>query len=52
GWVELSMLKYAYAQRPVRMKSEVENWLSTNPDHPASTYLPDELQAIMSLEVI
>lgn len=52
GWVELSMLKNAYAQRPVRLKSEVENWLSTHPDHPASTYLPAELQAIMSLEVI
>ncbi|MDO6706435.1 penicillin-binding protein activator [Photobacterium sp. 1_MG-2023] len=52
GWVELSLLKNAYAQRPVRLKSEVENWLDTHPDHPANSHLPAELQAIMSLELI
>ncbi|MBD8513084.1 penicillin-binding protein activator [Photobacterium sp. 2_MG-2023] len=52
GWVELSMIKNTSAQRPVRLKSEVEQWLQNHPEHPANSYLPKELQAIMSLEMI
>ncbi|WP_459782360.1 penicillin-binding protein activator, partial [Photobacterium sp. R1] len=52
GWVELSIIKNASAQRPVRLKAEVEQWLQSHPEHPANSYLPKELQAIMSLEVV
>jgi uncharacterized protein len=51
GWIQLSILKNTYSQRPVRLKSAVDEWLSMNPYHPAHQYLPTELEAIMSMEV-
>ena len=51
GWVQLSILKNTYSQRPAKLKSTVEEWLAKNPYHPANQYLPAELQAIMELEI-
>lgn len=51
GWVQLSILKNTYSQRPAKLKSAVDEWLGMNPYHPANQYLPPELQAIMELEI-
>ena len=51
GWIQLAILKNTYSQRPARLKSMVDNWLAKNPYHPAHQYLPQELQAIMALEI-
>ncbi|PSW04598.1 penicillin-binding protein activator [Photobacterium lipolyticum] len=51
GWVQLGILKNTYSPRPVRLKSAVDEWLGSNPYHPANQYLPAELQAIMALEI-
>ncbi|PSW18492.1 penicillin-binding protein activator [Photobacterium sanctipauli] len=51
GWIQLSILKNTYSQRPAKLKGMVEDWLASNPYHPANQYLPAELQAIMELEI-
>jgi len=51
GWVQLSILKNTYSQRPAKLKSTVEEWLSKHSYHPANQYLPAELAAIMALEI-
>ncbi|MCW8330475.1 penicillin-binding protein activator [Photobacterium sp. SDRW27] len=51
GWVQLSILKNTYSQRPAKLKSVVEEWLDQNSYHPANQYLPAELTAIMELEI-
>ncbi|MGF1725818.1 penicillin-binding protein activator [Photobacterium nomapromontoriensis] len=51
GWIQLAVLKNTYSQRPSKLKSMVEEWLSQHPYHPANQYLPNDLKAIMSLEI-
>ncbi|MGF1680671.1 penicillin-binding protein activator [Photobacterium minamisatsumaniensis] len=51
GWIQLSVLKNTYSQRPAKLKTMVEDWLANNPYHPANQYLPAELEAIMALEI-
>ncbi|UTV28071.1 penicillin-binding protein activator [Photobacterium atrarenae] len=51
GWVQLSILKNTYSQRPARLKSAVDEWLAQHPYHPANQALPAELAAILSLEI-
>lgn len=51
GWVQLSILKNTYSQRPARLKSTVDEWLAQHPYHPANQALPAELAAILSLEI-
>lgn len=51
GWVQLSILKNTYSQRPAKLKSAVDEWLAQHPYHPANQALPAELAAILSLEI-
>ncbi|UXI01636.1 penicillin-binding protein activator [Photobacterium sp. TY1-4] len=51
GWVQLSILKNTYSQRPARLKSAVDEWLAQHPYHPANQSLPAELAAILALEI-
>ncbi len=51
GWIQLAMLKNTFANNPVKLKSMVQEWLSTHPYHPAHDAMPSEITRIMNMDL-
>lgn len=51
GWLQLAIYNKTLAVHIGQLKNTLEKWLEANPRHPAATYLPQDLQAILALEI-
>ncbi|WP_410482892.1 penicillin-binding protein activator [Vibrio sp. SCSIO 43132] len=52
GWIQLAVYMKTIAGNPAQLKSTLESWFTAHPDHPANRYVPDEVQAILALEIV
>ncbi|MBV7297928.1 penicillin-binding protein activator [Enterovibrio paralichthyis] len=52
GWVELLNLLRRYSGHPAQQQEALSEWLAANPAHPANRYLPQDLNALQSMEIL
>ncbi|PFG45259.1 hypothetical protein ATG66_3538 [Vibrio sp. ES.051] len=52
GWLQLAVYAKTLSGNLSQLKNTLERWLSENPSHPAAIYTPDEIQNILSLEIV
>lgn len=52
GWLQLAVYMKTISGNPAQLKSTLETWFAANPEHPANIYTPDDVQAILALEII
>ncbi|MBE4592639.1 penicillin-binding protein activator [Vibrio navarrensis] len=52
GWLQLAIYMKNMAGNVPQLKNTLEHWLAENPNHPAATYTPVEIQSILALEII
>ncbi|MCG7498189.1 penicillin-binding protein activator [Vibrio sp. Of7-15] len=52
GWSQLAIYIKTLQNRPSNLKKALENWLATNPNHPAATYTPSVITEILALEIV
>ncbi|NGN98199.1 LppC family lipoprotein [Grimontia sp. S25] len=52
GWVELVNLLRRYSGRPAQQQEALNQWLAANSSHPANRYLPNDLTALQSMEIL
>ncbi len=52
GWLQLSIYMKTISGNPAQLKNTLENWFATHSDHPANIYIPEEVQAILALEIV
>ncbi len=51
GWIQLRLLEDRYASSPLRLKDELDSWMTQNRFHPAINYMPSRLQAINDMDI-
>ena len=51
GWVQLATYLDTLKHSPTRLQEALNEWLQTNPTHPAATYTPQEVLDILALEI-
>lgn len=51
GWLELANDSKAFASNIPQLKSRLERWMASNPDHPAALYTPQALSDILALDI-
>ncbi|USD64873.1 penicillin-binding protein activator [Vibrio sp. SCSIO 43136] len=52
GWLQLAIYMKTMAGNPGQLKNTLQKWLAENPQHPANLYTPQEIQAILALEIV
>ena len=52
GWLQLSIYTKTLSGNLSQLKNTIERWLQENPTHPAATYTPEEIQKILTLEIV
>ncbi|MGY0598698.1 penicillin-binding protein activator [Vibrio diabolicus] len=52
GWLQLAVYAKTLSGNLSQLKNTLERWLSENPSHPAAIYTPEEIQNILSLDIM
>ncbi|HHX8581725.1 TPA: penicillin-binding protein activator [Vibrio diabolicus] len=52
GWLQLAVYAKTLSGNLSQLKNTLERWLSENPSHPAAIYTPEEIQNILSLDIV
>ncbi|MBD1555436.1 YraN family protein [Vibrio sp. S9_S30] len=52
GWLQLAVYMKTISGNPAQLKNTLAAWFEANPEHPANVYTPDDIQAILALEII
>ncbi|MCR9547451.1 MULTISPECIES: penicillin-binding protein activator [Vibrio diabolicus subgroup] len=52
GWLQLAIYAKTLSGNLSQLKNTLERWLSENPSHPAAIYTPEEIQNILSLDIV
>ncbi len=52
GWLQLAVYMKTISGNPAQLKNTLETWFEANPEHPANIYTPNDVQAILALEII
>ncbi|EKY4876316.1 TPA: penicillin-binding protein activator [Vibrio alginolyticus] len=52
GWLQLAIYAKTLSGNLSQLKNTLERWLNENPSHPAAIYTPEEIQNILSLDIV
>ncbi|EJL6723716.1 penicillin-binding protein activator [Vibrio alginolyticus] len=52
GWLHLAIYAKTLSGNLSQLKNTLERWLNENPSHPAAIYTPEEIQNILSLDIV
>ncbi|GEM74232.1 penicillin-binding protein activator [Vibrio sagamiensis] len=52
GWLQLAGYAKTYSSNLTQLKNAMEKWLNDHSSHPASIYTPQEIQNILSLDIV
>ncbi|ELA7918817.1 penicillin-binding protein activator [Vibrio alginolyticus] len=52
GWLQLAIYAKKLSGNLSQLKNTLERWLNENPSHPAAIYTPEEIQNILSLDIV
>ncbi len=52
GWLQLAIYAKTLSGNLSQLKNTLARWLSENPSHPAAIYTPEEIQNILSLDIV
>ncbi|TOE63104.1 YraN family protein [Vibrio parahaemolyticus] len=52
GWLQLAVYAKTLSGNLSQLKNTLERWLNENPSHPAAIYTPEEIQNILSLDIV
>ncbi len=52
GWLQLAIYSKSMSGNLSQLRNTLENWLTENPSHPAAVYTPEEIQNILSLNIV
>ncbi|EOX4101204.1 penicillin-binding protein activator [Vibrio alginolyticus] len=52
GWLQLAIYAKTLSSNLSQLKNTLERWLNENPSHPAAIYTPEEIQNILSLDIV
>ncbi|MFH4431447.1 penicillin-binding protein activator [Vibrio alginolyticus] len=51
-WLQLAIYAKTLSGNLSQLKNTLERWLNENPSHPAAIYTPEEIQNILSLDIV
>ncbi len=52
GWLQLAVYAKTLSGNLSQLKNTLKRWLNENPSHPAAIYTPEEIQNILSLDIV
>ena len=52
GWLQLTVYMKTMSENVLQLKGALDNWMEANPQHPAATYVPAEIQEILDLQIV
>lgn len=52
GWLQLAIYAKTLSGNLSQLKNTLERWLNENPSHPAAIYTPEEIQNMLSLDIV
>ncbi|MDV6252533.1 penicillin-binding protein activator [Vibrio sp. EA2] len=52
GWLQLAIYSKAMSGNLSQLRNTLDRWLTENPSHPAAVYTPEEIQNILSLNIV
>ncbi|MBS9879035.1 penicillin-binding protein activator [Vibrio sp. 665] len=52
GWLQLAIYAKTLSGNLSQLKNTLGRWLNENPSHPAAIYTPEEIQNILSLDIV
>ncbi|KOE06759.1 penicillin-binding protein [Vibrio alginolyticus] len=52
GWLQLAIYAKTLSGNLSQLKNTLERWLNENPSHPVAIYTPEEIQNILSLDIV
>ncbi|MEZ8940086.1 penicillin-binding protein activator [Vibrio alginolyticus] len=52
GWLQLAIYAKTLSGNLSQLKNTLKRWLNENPSHPVAIYTPEEIQNILSLDIV